>query len=184
MKGKHTEMIGPNCPGILSPKESCKVGIMPGNIFLPGNIGVISRSGTLTYEAVAQLTALGIGQSTAVGIGGDPIKGMSFIDVLEEFAKDPDTAGVVMIGEIGGNGEVEAAKWIKNHMPNKSVATFIAGVTAPPGKRMGHAGAIIAGKSDSAKAKIQKLRELGIEVAMTPDKIGEAMKTAIGGKTS
>ena len=179
MAGKQTRLVGPNCPGVLSPGENCKVGIMPGNIFKPGNIGVISRSGTLTYEAVAQLTALGIGQSTAVGIGGDPIKGMSFIDVLELFAKDPETKGVVMIGEIGGSGEVEAAEWIKENMPDKPIAAFVAGLTAPPGKRMGHAGAIIAGHSDSAEAKIEKLTSLGITMAGTPDKIGEAMAEAL-----
>lgn len=177
--GKPTKLVGPNCPGVLSPGENCKVGIMPGNIFLPGHVGVISRSGTLTYEAVAQLTAMGIGQSTAVGIGGDPIKGMSFIDVLELFAKDPETKAVVMIGEIGGSGEVEAAKWIKDNMPDKPVASFVAGLTAPPGKRMGHAGAIIAGHSDSAEAKIEKLTALGITMAKTPDKIGEAMVQAL-----
>jgi len=179
MAGKSTKLVGPNCPGVLSPGENCKVGIMPGNIFMPGQVGVISRSGTLTYEAVAQLTALGIGQSTAVGIGGDPIKGMSFIDVLELFAKDPETKGVVMIGEIGGSGEVEAAEWIKENMPDKPVAAFVAGLTAPPGKRMGHAGAIIAGHSDSAAAKIEKLTALGITMAGTPDKIGEAMALAL-----
>jgi succinyl-CoA synthetase alpha subunit len=179
LNGKKTRLVGPNCPGVLSPGEKCKVGIMPGNILIPGHVGVISRSGTLTYEAVAQLTAEGIGQSTAVGIGGDPIKGMGFIDTLELFAADADTHAVVMIGEIGGNGEVEAAGWIKEHMPDKPVAVFVAGRTAPAGKRMGHAGAIISGPSDSAGAKIEKLSSLGLAVAETPDKIGAAMVGAL-----
>jgi len=182
LEGKKTRLIGPNCPGLLTPGERCKVGIMPGHILIPGHVGVISRSGTLTYEAVAQLTALGIGQSTAVGIGGDPIKGSGFIDVLELFRDDPDTLAVVMIGEIGGNGEVEAAEWIQKNMPHKPVAAFVAGRTAPPGKRMGHAGAIISGKSDSADAKIAKLEKLGMSVAATPDKIGEAMAAALAQK--
>ena len=178
LEGKKTRLVGPNCPGLLSPGQRCKVGIMPGNILIPGHVGVISRSGTLTYEAVAQLTAQGVGQSTAVGIGGDPIKGMGFIDVLELFAKDPDTYGVVLIGEIGGSGEVEAAQWIRDNM-NKPAAAFVAGRTAPPGKRMGHAGAIISGRSDSADAKIQKLGALGVTMAQTPDKIGDAMVEAL-----
>lgn len=175
MVGKKTRLVGPNCPGVLTPKDCCKVGIMPGNILIPGHVGIISRSGTLTYEAAAQLTAQGIGVSTAVGIGGDPIKGMSFIDVLELFAADTDTDAVVIIGEIGGNGEVEAAAWINENMPSKPVAAFVAGKTAPPGKRMGHAGAIISGKSDSADAKIAHLRKLGVAVADTPDRIGATM---------
>lgn len=177
--GKTTRLIGPNCPGLLTPGDKCKVGIMPGNILIPGHVGIISRSGTLTYEAAAQLTAQGIGTSTAVGIGGDPIKGMGFIDVLELFADDPDTHAVVMIGEIGGNGEVEAAKWIQQNMSSKPVAAFVAGRTAPPGKRMGHAGAIISGKSDSADAKIKKLTELGVAVAHTPDRIGAVLVEAL-----
>lgn len=179
LQGKKTRLVGPNCPGVLTPGHQCKVGIIPGNILIPGYVGIISRSGTLTYEAAAQLTAHGIGTSTAVGIGGDPIKGMGFIDVLELFAADPDTHAVVMIGEIGGNGEVEAAQWIQQHMPEKPVAAFVAGRTAPPGKRMGHAGAIISGKSDSADVKIAKLAELGLAVAPTPDRIGAAMVNSL-----
>lgn len=177
LRGKKTRLIGPNCPGLITPGQ-CKVGILPGSIHLPGHVGVVSRSGTLTYETVGQLSSFNIGQSSAVGIGGDPIKGMDFIDVLDLFNRDPDTYAVVMIGEIGGTGEEEAARWIKEHM-KKPVAAFIAGQTAPPGRRMGHAGAIIAGNSGTAREKINVLNDCGITVAATPDKIGETLKAAL-----
>ncbi len=174
LEGKSTRLIGPNCPGIITPGE-CKIGIMPGHVHKPGPIGVVSRSGTLTYEAVGQLTALGIGQSTCIGIGGDPVGGMDFIDVLTEFNNDPKTEGVIMIGEIGGNAEERAAAWIKANM-KKPVAAFIGGATAPPGKRMGHAGAIIAGGKGTAKEKVAALQAAGVAVAPTPADMGETLK--------
>ncbi len=177
LKGSKTRLIGPNCPGLITP-GACKAGILPGYIHKKGHVGVISRSGTLTYEAVGQLTKLGIGQSTAVGIGGDPIRGSGFTDILSLFNEDPDTYAVVMIGEIGGSGEEEAAEYIRNHF-SKPVAAFIAGRTAPSGKRMGHAGAIISGGKGTAEGKILALKDAGVTVAETPDRIGEALKEAI-----
>jgi succinyl-CoA synthetase alpha subunit len=173
----HTILLGPNCPGIITP-GACKIGIMPGHIHMPGRIGVISRSGTLTYEAVGQLTALGIGQSTCIGIGGDPVNGMSFIDCLTLFNDDPDTDGVIMIGEIGGTAEESAAEWVKANM-KKPVAGFIAGTTAPPGKRMGHAGAIIAGGKGTAAAKQAAMLEAGIALAPTPSEMGTTLQSLL-----
>jgi len=170
-------VIGPNTPGIITPRE-CKVGIMPAHIYRPGRIGVVSRSGTLNYEAVEQMTALGLGQSTSVGIGGDPVNGTDFVTVLMAFEKDPETDAVVLIGEIGGPQEVAAARWARENM-QKPVIGFVAGLSAPPGRRMGHAGAIIAGEDDTAKAKMDVMEELGLYVARNPAQIGETVMRAL-----
>ena len=178
MQGKDVRMIGPNCPGIITPGQ-CKIGIMPGHIHTAGRVGVVSRSGTLTYEAVGQLTAVGLGQSTCIGIGGDPVIGTNHTDALRLFNEDPDTDAVIMIGEIGGSAEEEACAWAKEHM-TKPIIGFIAGATAPPGRRMGHAGAIISGGKGSAKDKIAAMEAAGIRVAATPADMGTTLKAALG----
>jgi len=177
LQGRKTRLIGPNCPGIISPGK-CKIGIMPGHIHMEGHVGVVSRSGTLTYEAVGQLTSLGIGQSTCIGIGGDPIIGTNFVDALELFNADPDTHAIIMIGEIGGNAEETAAAYVKAHV-KKPVVGFVAGQTAPPGRRMGHAGAIIAGGSGKASDKIKAMEDAGITVCSTPAEMGEKVKSRL-----